>query len=118
MKVVGHSAFFHLAFISLLVSALSTKYAPKETRTMSIRGVDRTKRQNTTATGLFPTCEEESFVRLALFTAIHGPAQAACCAGFAEARVSGRREKAADNTLAMSDGLSRLCGGASKFWTF
>jgi hypothetical protein len=47
--------------------------------------------------------------------ATHGLAQAVCCTDFAEARVIGRSEKAVDNTLAMSVGLSRLCGGASRF---
>ena len=50
--------------------------------------------------------------------ATHGLAQAVCSADFAEARVIGRSETAADSTLAMSDGLRRLCGGASRFLAF
>jgi len=45
-------------------------------------------------------------------------AQAVCWADFAEVRVTGRSEMAADSTFAMSDGLSRLCGGASRFLAF
>jgi hypothetical protein len=51
-------------------------------------------------------------------TASCGFTQAICCADFAEVRAAGRNEMAADNTLAMSIGWSRLWGDASRFWAF